>query len=155
MAIFRRTTLALCAATLAFAPLACSSSNTDRSASSTTAASTGAPGSKQDTKFGYWIEGDAGTVDWKAELESSDAGGAQQPVSGTWKLDGNPRWQLFTTWIESGSVTFTLTDEGAATVSLIRGKAKDPDDPTAGIDVTKTIEKKELSKGDSVTFEFP
>ena len=164
---YRRTTATLCTVVLLFSPLACSSDSTDKGEPSTTVARAttvdakpGTNGSKTSTPadvatFGYWIEGDSGSVEWSADLVSSNGGGAQQPIAGTWNLDGKPRWQLFTTWIDSGKVTFTLEGDGAATVSLIRGTASNPDDPTAGIDITDTVEKEELASGESVTFAFP
>lgn len=163
----RRMAAALCAAAVMFVPAACSSDASDKSKPSSTAASTdttdssgGTGGSTNttpavDTLFGYRVEGDSGTMTLKAELVAEGDLGAQQPTEGKWELNGTPRSQLFTTWIESGKVTFTLEGGDGATVSIIRGTQSDPDDPTSEIDVDSTVVKKDLAAGDSVTLEFP
>lgn len=161
---FRRTIASLAIASVALVPVACSSgSGTSRAATTTvhgtsTSAShhgsTGAEPAAGNT-YGFWVEGDSGTMQWKTERVVGTGNRDHVPTEGTWVLDGEPRWQLFNSSVAEGAMTFTLDGGTTATVSVIRGKASDPDDPAAGIDVAETLEKQELTSGESVTLAFP
>ncbi len=163
----RRATAALCAAALLFVPMACSSESSDKGTPGTT--QTGSNNSKSDrgkndaksTKpaekalFGYRVEGDSGTMTLRAELVGEGDLGPQPPSDGKWVLNGEPRAQLFTHWMVSGKVTFTLEGGDGAKVSIIRGTQADPDDPTSEVTVESTVTGEELAPGASVVLEFP
>lgn len=106
------------------------------------------------TVFGYDVDGPSGTT--VVVVSTLVAQGQEQPpMSATWSITDRARWQLYSNWIESGEVEFEVTEGGPATVRIIRGRAVDPNDPFAGIEVLEEVASIEVAPGATDTISFP
>lgn len=104
--------------------------------------------------LGYEVDGPAGTT---AVIVANlvAAGDEQPPLSATWSITDRPRWQLFTNWVESGELELEVTEGGPATVTAIRARYVDVDDPFAGIEVDERLGSIEVSAGTPATLALP
>ena len=71
----------------------------------------------------------------------------QPKLDQTWQLAGEPKWQLFTTFIDGAVMTLKVTEGGPATIVGFRGTAQDPNNPFAGYVVAQELSTVELERG--------
>lgn len=104
--------------------------------------------------LGYEVDGPAGTTAVVvASVVAADQD--QPPVSATWSITDRPRWQLFSNWVESGELEIEVTEGGPATVTAIRARYIDVDDPFAGLEVDEELGSVEVTAGAPATLDLP
>jgi hypothetical protein len=126
----------------------------------TTPTTTTTAGSDEDPA-NPWVIGFRVTIEeGDATVETSAVGvyngEDQQPLTTnrTVKPD-DPTFLLFTNFIESATVTVTVTDGGPVTIEGIRGRLADAENPFAGIEVRDVLSSTTASAGDEVTIDLP
>lgn len=104
--------------------------------------------------FGYEVDGPSGTtVVVVATVVADDA--EQSPMSATWSITDRPREQVFTPFVDGGELDLEVTEGGPATVTVIRARYIDPDDPFAGLDVVERLGSVEVASGSTESISFP
>ena len=71
----------------------------------------------------------------------------QPKLDQTWQLAGEPKWHLFTTFIDGAVMTLKVTEGGPATIVGFRGTAQDPNNPFGGYVVAQELSTVELERG--------
>lgn len=104
--------------------------------------------------LGIQVSGPTGSS-LELEVVAYADGQAQQPMDLVANVRDEPWFILLTNFIESAEVSAGAATGGPLTVETIRGRAVDPDDPTAGIEVIEVLETVEIAEGDSVNLEMP
>lgn len=96
--------------------------------------------------LGFEISGPAGTV---VEVSTvAVAGGTEQPkLDQTFQLTGEPKWQLFSTFIEEAVMTLKVTEGGPAKIVGFRANYKDSNDPTKGYVIDEELKTMDLDSG--------
>jgi hypothetical protein len=104
--------------------------------------------------LGFEISGPAGTVIETTTTTVVDV--QEQPkLDQTWQLSGEPKWQLFTPFVDGAVMTLKVTKGGPAKVVGFRGNAKDPNDPTVGYVVSEELSTVELTSGKTSVLSLP
>jgi hypothetical protein len=104
--------------------------------------------------FGYEVDGPSGTtVVVVSTVVADDV--EQSPISATWSITDRPREQIFTPFIDAGELELEVTEGGPATVTVIRARYVDPEDPFAGIDVVERLDSVEVAAGATEVIAFP
>ena len=104
--------------------------------------------------LGFTISGPAGTVIETTTTAVVDAT-AQPELDQTWQLTGEPKWQLFSSFVDGAVMTLKVTEGGPATIVGFRGNAEDPDDPTAGYVVEEELSTLEAERGTIAVLSLP
>lgn len=104
--------------------------------------------------LGFTISGPAGTVIETTTTAVVDA--TRQPeLDQTWQLTGEPKWQLFSSFVDGAVMTLKVTDGGPATVAGFRGNTQDPNNPTAGYVVAEELSTVEVERGTISVLSLP
>lgn len=104
--------------------------------------------------LGFEISGPAGTVIETTTAAVADAT-AQPELDQTWQLTDEPKWQLFTTFVDGAVITLKVTEGGPATIVGFRGTAADPNDPTRGYVMAEELSTVELVRGTISVLSLP
>jgi hypothetical protein len=104
--------------------------------------------------LGFEISGPAGTVIETTTAAVVDAT-AQPELDQTWQLAGEPKWQLFSTFVDGAVMTLKVTEGGPATIVGFRGNAQDPNNPFAGYVVAEDLSTVELERGKISVLSLP
>lgn len=104
--------------------------------------------------LGFEISGPPGTV--VEATTTTVADGEEQPeFDQTWTIDEEPRWQLFSAFVQGAVMTLKVVEGGPATVKGFRGNAVDPNDPTAGYAVAEELTTLEAEPGKIAVLSLP
>lgn len=104
--------------------------------------------------LGFEISGPPGTV--VEATTTTVADGEEQPeFDQTWTIDEEPRWQLFSAFVQGAVMTLKVVEGGPATVKGFRGNAVDPNDPTAGYAVSEELTTLEAEPGKIAVLSLP
>jgi hypothetical protein len=104
--------------------------------------------------LGFEVSGPEGTV-IEITTVAAVVGGESQESEQTMQLVGEPKWQMFTNWVESAELTLEVTEGGPATIKGFRGNYRDVDDPFVGYVVAEELGTAELPAGEITTFDLP
>jgi hypothetical protein len=129
----------------------------EQDASSTeadSAVSAEADDSNNPVVFGYEVDGPSGTTVVVVSTVVADEV-EQSPISATWSITDRPREQIFTPFVDAGELELEVTEGGPATVTVIRARYVDPEDPFAGIDVVERLDSVEVAAGATEVIAFP
>ncbi|MCO8126077.1 hypothetical protein NHL50_02520 [Acidimicrobiia bacterium EGI L10123] len=96
-----------------------------------------------DAVLGWQLTGEPGTVVSLETVAVSD--GTEQPsMDQEFTLDEEPTQMLFTVFVDSAEISLAVTAGGPVTAEAIRGRAVDPEDPFAGIEVLEVLDAVEV-----------
>ena len=102
-----------------------------------------------DSAIGWRITGpDGSIVDVAAALDNN---GSPYNESNTYTLEGPREW-LYTGFVLSASVTYTLESGGPVVVESFHGNLLEGGDGFGDLNITEVLEPAELAQGESVTF---
>ena len=96
-----------------------------------------------DAVIGWQLTGEPGTV-VSLETVAFSEGTEQPSMDQELTLDEEPAQMLFTVFIERAEVSLAVTAGGPVTAEAIRGRAVDPEDPFAGIEVLEVLDSVEV-----------
>jgi hypothetical protein len=103
--------------------------------------------------LGYQVTGEPGTQ-LEIEVIAIADGVEQQAFDQTPILRNEPFWLVFSTFIDSATITISVTEGEPATLEVFYGRAADPDNPTLGVDIVDPLETIEVGS-EPVTVELP
>lgn len=103
--------------------------------------------------LGYQVAGEPGT-ELEIEVIAVADGVEQQAMDQTPILTDEPFWMLLTTFIDSATITISVTEGQSATLEIFYGRAVDPDNPTLGVDIVNPLDTIEVGS-EPVTVELP
>jgi hypothetical protein len=103
--------------------------------------------------LGYQVTGEPGT-ELEIEVVAVADGVAQQAFDQTPILRDEPFWMLFTTFIDSATITISISEGEPATLEVFYGRAVDPENPTLGVDIVDLLETIEVGS-EPITVELP
>ena len=99
-----------------------------------------------DAVLGWQLTGEPGTVVSLETVAVSD--GTEQPsMDQELTLEDEPVRMLFTVFVDSAEVSLAVTAGGPVTAEAIRGRALDPEDPFAGVEVVEVLGSVEVPAG--------
>lgn len=104
--------------------------------------------------LGFEISGPAGTVIETTTTAVAD-GDEQPELDQTWTLAGEPKWQLFTSFVQGAVMTLKVTEGGPATIQGFRGTYEDPENPMAGYVVSEELSTVEAERGKISVLSLP
>lgn len=104
--------------------------------------------------LGYEVDGPAGTTVVVVSNLVAD-GQEQPPLTATWSITDRPRSQLYSPFVDSGELELEVTEGGPATVTAIRGRYVDVEDPSAGIELEERLGQVEVAGGSTATLALP
>lgn len=123
---------------------------------------TGGPGPDQTTPddddnnpvvLGLQVRGPAG-ASVEFELVAYADGQAQQPTDMVANVRDEPWYILLTTFIDSAEVNVNSVTGGPVTIETVRGRAVDPENSMAGIEVHEVLETVEVADGSTAVLEM-
>ena len=110
-------------------------------------------GAVDDVALGWQLTGEPGTV-VALETVAVAEGVDQVEMDQEFTLKEEPTQMLFTGFIDSAEISLVVTVGGPVTAEGIRGRAVDPEDPFAGIEVVEVLDSVEVpADGSEVVLE--
>lgn len=103
--------------------------------------------------LGYQVAGEPGT-ELEIELIAVADGADQQTIDQTPILRDEPFWMLLSTFIDSATITISVTEGEPVTLEVFYGRAVDPNNPALGVDIVDPLETIEVGS-EPVTVELP
>jgi hypothetical protein len=89
--------------------------------------------------LGYQVAGEPGT-ELELEVVAVADGVEQQAMDQRPILRDEPFWILLSTFVDSATITISVTEGESATLEVFYGRAVNPDNPTLGVEIVEPIE---------------